>query len=48
LKGKCNTVVAEEALVDQGGAEVLAVAVAVAVAAVAEIDGNHKLHTPLE
>jgi hypothetical protein len=38
--------VAEEALVDQGGAEVLAVAVAVA--AVAEIDGNHKLHTPLE
>jgi hypothetical protein len=41
--------VAEEALVDQGGAEVQGeAAVAVAVVVVAEIDGNHKLHTPLE
>jgi hypothetical protein len=40
---------AEEALVDQGGAEVQGeAAVLAAVAAVAEIDGNHKLHTPLE
>jgi hypothetical protein len=38
--------VAEEALVDQGGAEVQGEAAALA--AVAEIDGNHKLHTPLE
>lgn len=41
---------AVEALVDQGGAEVqgeAAVLAAVAVA-VAEIEGNHKLHTPLE
>jgi hypothetical protein len=37
---------AEEALVDQGGAEVQGEAAVLA--AVAEIDGNHKLHTPLE
>jgi hypothetical protein len=41
--------VAEEALVDQGGAEVQGEAAVLAAAeAVAEIHGNHKLHTPLE
>jgi hypothetical protein len=37
--------VAEEALVDRVATVVLA---AVLAAAEAEIDGNHKLHTPLE
>jgi hypothetical protein len=41
---------AEEALVDQGGAEVQgeAAVLAAVLAAVAEIHGNHKLHTPPE
>jgi tellurite resistance protein len=40
--------VAEEALVDQGGAEVQGEAAVAVAVVVAEIDGNHKLHTPLE
>lgn len=39
--------VAVVALVDQGGAEALGEAEALVVV-VAEIHGNHKLHTPLE
>jgi hypothetical protein len=40
--------VAVVALVVPAEAEVPAVAEAAVLAAVAEIDGNHKLHTPLE
>jgi tellurite resistance protein len=39
---------AVEAVVDQGEVEVQGEAAVAVAVVVAEIDGNHKLHTPLE